>query len=237
MEHAEGVFSNKGWRSAIPATDLAVYEAAGYGRRLEPGRHPALIVVDVTYGFVGRERAPILESIRTYPNSCGAAGWDAVGPIARVIAATRQKGAPIYFTAGLDEQFAPHAGRWRDKHPRTLDQPGDAHQLLPDLGISDSDVLIRKTKPSAFHGTPLIGSLIDSGVDTLIVTGCTTSGCIRATVVDAFSYGLRTIVVEDGVFDRGQLPHAVNLFDMEQKYATVMPSEDVISYLREVGNA
>jgi maleamate amidohydrolase len=211
-----------------------VYAAAGYGRRAAPGRRPALIVIDVTYGFVGRARLPVLESIRTYPNSCGEAGWDAVPRIARVIAAARTAGAPIYVTAGVDDQAAEHAGRWRDKHPRTLEQPEDAQQLVPDLGITDRDILVKKTKPSAFHGTPLVGSLIDRGVDTLLVTGCTTSGCVRATVIDAFSYGFRTVVVEDGVFDRGELSHDVNLFDMDQKYANVLPSAEVVAYLDEM---
>ncbi len=222
------------WRDVIPPTDRAVYDAAGYGGHLAPGGRPALIVIDVTYGFVGRERAPILRSIETYPNSCGEMGWDAVAPISRVIAAARRARAPVYFTAGVDEQFAQHAGRWREKHPRTLLQPDDAHEVVAQLGLADGDVLIRKTKPSAFHGTPLVSSLIDHGIDTLVVTGCTTSGCVRATVVDAFSLGFRAVVVEDGVFDRGQMSHAVNLFDMDQKYANVMRSREVILYLEGI---
>lgn len=219
------------WREVTPSDDRAVYEAAGYGRRDEPGSHPALIIIDVTYGFVGRVREPILESIATYPNSCGEAGWDAIGPIAEVLDAARRAGAPVYHTAGLAEQFVDHAGRWREKHPRTLAQPGDAHEVVPELRAVSGEVMIRKTKPSAFYGTPLVASLIDRGIDTLIVSGCTTSGCVRATVVDSFSYGFHTVIIEDGVFDRGQLTHAVNLFDMDQKYANVTPSGEVVRYL------
>lgn len=219
------------WRDITPPADLAVYEAAGYGRRDTPGRRPALLVIDVTYGFIGRHPAPILESIASYPNSCGRAGWDAIGPIACVLEATRRTGAPVYFTGGVTEHVAVHAGRWREKHPKTLEQPSDAHQIVVELRPAESDVIVRKTKPSAFHGTPLVGSLIDAGVDTLIVAGCTTSGCVRATVVDSFSYGFHTIVVEDGVFDRGQLAHAANLFDMDQKYANVLSAEAVVAYL------
>lgn len=211
-----------------------MYEAAGYGRRDTPGQRPALIVIDVTYGFVGRTRLPILESIATYPNSCGEAGWDAVGPIESVLAAARRAAAPVYFTGGFTEQFARHAGRWREKHPRALAQPNDAHEIVAELRPAEDDIVIRKTKPSAFHGTPLVGALIDAGVDTLIVAGCTTSGCVRATVVDAFSYGFHTIVAEEGVFDRGRLTHAVNLFDMDQKYANVMSAEAVVAYLAKL---
>lgn len=222
------------WREIIPAEDLAVYEAAGYGRRSEPGTRPAVLVIDVTYGFVGREPKPLLESIAEYPNSCGQAGWDAVGPIAGVLAAGRGQGAPVYYTAGVTEHAVDHAGMWREKHPKTLEQPADAHQIVAELAPVAGDVLIRKTKPSAFFGTPLVASLIDKGVDTVIVTGCTTSGCVRATTIDAFSFGFATIVVEDGVFDRGRMSHAVNLFDMDQKYANVVGSGQVISYLGDL---
>lgn len=164
-----------GWRDAIPPLDRAVYEASGHGRRDLPGRRPALVIIDVAYGFVGRVRAPILESIKTYPNSCGAAGWDAIGPIAAVLSAARGAGAPVYFTGGLTvpEEFAEHRGRWREKHP--VQQPIDAQEIVAELAGVDGDIVIRKTKPSVFHGTPFVGSLIDHGVDTLIVAGCTTS--------------------------------------------------------------
>ncbi len=218
------------WRGVATARDRAVYAAAGYGRRDTPGDRPALIVIDVTYGFVGRPRLPILESIRTYPNSCGEAGWDAVPRVAEVLAAARRLGAPVFFTGGLTDQFVQHVGRWREKHPRTLTQPADAHEVVAELRPHEDEVIVRKTKPSAFHGTPLVDALVDARRDTLVVTGCTTSGCVRATVVDAFSYGFHTIVVEDGVFDRGEVAHAANLFDMDQKYANVMPSAAVVEY-------
>lgn len=219
------------WRDVIPARDRAVYEAGGYGRRDALGTRPALIVIDVTYGFTGRRREPILDSIRSYPNSCGEAGWDAIAPIGRVLAAARRAQAPVYFTGGLTEQRSEHVGRWREKHPRTLEQPADAEEIVAELAPSRDETVVRKTKPSAFHGTPLVSSLVDRRVDTLVVTGCTTSGCVRATVIDSFSYGFHTAVVEDGVFDRGELSHAVNLFDMDQKYANVMPSDAVVAYL------
>jgi maleamate amidohydrolase len=219
------------WERVIPPEDLAVYSAAGYGARTQPGSHPALIVIDVTWGFIGREPLPILESIKRYPNSCGERGWATLGPIKSVTSKFREKGLPIFYTAGMSEDRAEHAGRWRDKHPRTLEQPGDAYDVVDDILSESEGILVRKAKPSAFFGTPLIASLIDHGIDTLIVTGCTTSGCVRASVVDAFSFGLRVIVVEDGVFDRGEMTHAVNLFDMDQKYANVQTCEEVLRYV------
>jgi maleamate amidohydrolase len=219
------------WEKVIPAEDLAVYSAAGYGARSQPGSHPALIVIDLTWGFIGREPLPVLESVQSYPNSCGERGWAALEAINAVASKCREKALPIFYTAGMSEDREEHAGRWRDKHPRTLEQPVDAYDLVDEELLGAEGILVRKAKPSAFFGTPLIASLIDHRVDTLIVTGCTTSGCVRASVVDAFSYGLNIIVVEDGVFDRGEVSHVVNLFDMDQKYANVQTSEDVLRYL------
>lgn len=218
------------WRDVVPPEDRAVYEAAGYGRRGALGAHPALLVIDATYGFIGREPLPVLESITRYPNSCGQAGWDALPHITRVLEVARLRQVPTYYTAGVTD-FAQHAGRWREKHPKTLEQPSDAQEIPEPIAPREGDIVIPKTKPSPFFGTPLLASLIDRRVDTVLITGCTTSGCVRAAVVDAFSNGFTTAVVEDGVFDRAPFNHAVNLFDMDQKYANVISSDEAIAYL------
>jgi maleamate amidohydrolase len=222
------------WRDVIPPDDLAIYDAAGYGRPGRRGTSPALLVIDVTYGFIGREPLPILDSIARYPNSCGERGWQAMERIALLLDRARAASVPIYYTAGVTDHVVHHAGRWREKHPRTLEQPDDAQVIPEPIAPREGDVVIRKTKPSVFHGTPLLSSLVDRRVDTVVVTGCTTSGCVRATVVDAFSNGFATIVVEDAVFDRGELSHAVNLFDMDQKYADVVSSPDALAYLSSI---
>jgi isochorismate hydrolase len=201
------------------------------------GANPAILVIDVTYGFIGSEPLPILESIARYPNSCGQRGWDAMEQIARLLEAGRVTSLPVYYTAGMTDHVMRHAGRWREKHPRTLDQPEDAQAIPERIAPQEGDVVIHKTKPSVFYGTPLLSSLVDQRVDTVIVTGCTTSGCVRATVVDAFSNGLAPLVVEDGVFDRGELSHAVNLFDMDQKYADVITTDEALAYLASVSTA
>lgn len=220
------------WRDVVGPRDRAVYEAAGYGRPVTPGRRPMLLVVDVTYAFVGRERAPILESIERYPNSCGEAGWDAVAVIERLLPPFRALGRPIVYSAGFAQLGVRGVGLWAEKHPRASASPPDGNEIPPSIAPRDgADVLLSKTKPSLFHGTPLLELLIRAGADTLVVTGGTTSGCVRATVLDAFSYNFPVIVVEDGVFDRGELSHAVNLFDMDQKYANVRSSADVLAWL------
>jgi nicotinamidase-related amidase len=220
------------WREVIGERDRAIYEAAGYGRRVKPGARPMLLVVDVTHGFTGREGLPILDAIAEYPNACGPAAWHAVHAIERLLPAVRALGRPVVYSAGFAQLGVRGVGLWADKHPRASHAPADQHEIPTSIAPRDGlDVLLPKTKPSLFHGTPLLELLLQGRADTLIVTGGTTSGCIRATVVDAFSYNYPVIVVEDGVFDRGELSHAVNLFDMDQKYANVMSSEAVLGYL------
>jgi nicotinamidase-related amidase len=226
------------WRSVIGERDREVYAAAGYGGRLPRGRRPALLVIDTTYGFVGREPLPILESIRDYPNSCGEAGWRAVSVIAELLAVVRSLGWPVVYSAGFTQLGIRGVGRWADKHPRSVTtSPPDSNTVVAEIAPLADEPILPKTKPSLFHGTPLLDLLVADGIDTLIVTGGTTSGCVRATVVDAFSHNLAVLVAEDGVFDRGELSHAINLFDMDQKYADVLPAADVVAWLRTVGSA
>ena len=215
------------WRDLIGARDREVLEAAGYGHAVGLGETPALLVVDVTYGFVGREPLPVLESIRTYPSSAGEAGWEAIEVIERLLAAARGAGVPVLYSAGTGEP-----GRWTDKRPSHVRQPPDAYEIVERIAPQPGETVIRKDKPSSFFGSPLAERLVELGVDSLIVCGGTTSGCVRATVVDAFSHDLRVTVVEDAVFDRVELSHAAALLDMEQKYADVRPSDEVIAELK-----
>jgi maleamate amidohydrolase len=225
-----------GWRSVMGEHDRAVYAAAGYGGRLPLGRRPAFLVIDTTYGFVGREPLPILASIRSHPNSCGDAGWRAVAAIADVLAAVRPLGWPVIYSAGFTELGIRGQGRWASKHPRsTIEIPADANTVVAEIAPRPGDLVIPKTKPSLFHGTPLVDILLAAAIDTLFVMGGTTSGCVRATVVDAFSHNFAVLVVEEAVFDRGELSHAVNLFDMDQKYADVVPAATVLDWLAAVG--
>jgi maleamate amidohydrolase len=214
------------WRDLVGAHDREVLEAAGYGHEVGLGERPALLVVDVTYGFVGRTPLPVLEAIQTYPSAVGKPGWEAVEAIEWLLAAARKAGVPILYSAGTGDP-----GRWADKRPSHLRQPADAYQIVDRLAPRPGEAVIRKAKPSAFFGSGLAERLKQLGVDSVIVCGGTTSGCVRATVVDAFSHDLRVAVVEDAVFDRVQLSHAAALFDMEHKYADVLASDAVIAWL------
>jgi nicotinamidase-related amidase len=219
------------WRDAIPAAEWATYEAAGFGRAAGLAQRPAILVIDVQYRTVGDEPAPLAESIeRWYRTSCGQAGWDAVGRIAPLLEAARAKRVPVVYP-----HVAPKgkldAGRTGTKIPSLMEVPDRGYSFVDEVAPRDGDLLIPKRHPSAFFGTALVSHLIDLGVDSVILTGCTTSGCVRSTAVDAFAYNFHCAVVEDAVYDRSPTSHDVNLFDLHAKYADVMPSGDVARYL------
>jgi len=220
------------WRERIPAAEWEVYEAAGFGRPAGLGRRPALLVIDVQYRTVGDTPAPLLESIATqYRTSCGEAGWRAVEAIAPLVELARARGVPIVYPH-VAPKGALDAGRTGTKIPSLMEVPDRGYQFVEAVAPREGDLLIPKRHPSAFFGTALVSHLIDLGVDSVILTGCTTSGCIRASAVDAFAYNFHCAVVEEGVYDRSPLSHDVNLFDLHAKYADVMSAGAVGEYLR-----
>jgi maleamate amidohydrolase len=212
------------WRDLVGTDDRKILQAAGYGHGVGLGQTPALLVVDVTYGFLGQAPLPVLDAIQTYPGAVGEAGWKAVDVIEVLLAAARAADVPVLYSAGTG---AP--GRWLDKRPVHARQPADAYEIVDRIAPRPGERVIRKGKPSAFFCSPLAQHLTELGVDSLIVCGGTTSGCVRATVVDAFSHDYRVAVVEDAVFDRVELSHAAALLDMEHKYADVRPAATVIT--------
>jgi len=226
------------WNAFLTERDKQVFAASGYGARGGFGKRPALLVIDVNYGFVGDRPEPILESVKRWMNSCGEEGWAAVGVIARLIASCRARGVPVIYTSGLRRQDAWDQGAWAYKNSRVnrdyLGQPASqlrSNIIVPEIAPGPQDLVIGKQKPSAFHGTPLLDYLVHLGCDSLLVTGTTTSGCVRASVVDAFSYNYRVAVVHDGCADRSQASHAINLCDMNAKYADVVDAAETIAYL------
>ena len=125
-------------------------------------------------------------------------------------------------------------GRLSDKVPAIMGVAGRGYDFVTEVAPREGDILLPKKHPSAFFGTPLASYLINLGADTLVVTGCTTSGCVRGTVVDGFAYNFRIAVPQDAVYDRSATSHAVNLFDMASKYADVMPTADLAARLSEL---
>ncbi len=222
------------WDEYLTERDRAVYATAGYGARRPLGSRPAVVVIDVNYDFVGHERAPVLESAKTWRNSCGEEGWDGVAAIATLLEAARDHSLPIFYSTS-EEPRPDGLGRGMWRSSRVGEQAGVpgfvGSDVVAEIAPQERDVLLRKSKPSAFFGTGLLSLLLELGVEDLLVVGTTTSGCVRATVVDAFSHNFNVVVVEEGCFDRGQASHALNLFDMDAKYADVLPLQEVLEHL------
>jgi maleamate amidohydrolase len=226
--------TNNSWELFIPPSDLEIYEAAGYGARSPWGKRPAVLVVDVNYNFVGDKREPILDSIRKFRNSCGEAGWDAVDAISTLLDASRRAGLPTFYTTQHANASTQQVGGWAKKNSRVEDDADHASfgvQIPTEIAPVEGELVIAKDKASAFFGTSLVSYLTFHSIDTVLVVGGTTSGCVRATVIDAFSYNYSVVVVEEGCFDRAAISQAVNLFEINAKYADVAPLEDVLTYV------
>ena len=226
------------WDDFITERDRQVFEAAGYGRDIGFGSRPTLFVIDVHYNFVGDEPEPILESVKKYRTSCGAEGWDCVHRIKHLLELAREKNVPVFYTVSERRPDLLDSGIQVRKSYRGQEKSGvagtRATQIVEEVAPRPQDMLISKRKPSAFFGTPLMSHLNFLDVDTVIITGCTTSGCVRATAVDAYAYNFHTVVVEDCVFDRFQSSHAINLWDLNAKYADVVSMEEVKAYLEDL---
>ncbi|OWT54841.1 isochorismatase family protein [Candidimonas nitroreducens] len=222
------------WQGVVTEEELAIYGAAGFGKRFQGQIRPALLVIDVQYRSVGHERLPIMESIRReYPTSCGEYGWRAVPHIARLIDAFRLRKLPVIFPHVAYKEH--HDGqRFADKAPAIMGIPQRGYEMVQECAPRPGDILLPKHHASAFFGTPLVSYLTTQDANCVVISGTTTSGCVRATAVDASSYGYHVVVPHDAVFDRSQTSHAVNLFDMNSKYADVMSTEEVLSLLAPV---
>ncbi|MWV38483.1 isochorismatase family protein [Natrialba sp. INN-245] len=213
----------------VPEDDKEVLlEKAGYAGSVGFGETPAVLIVDMTNAFVEDD----------YPNGYAETGKPAVEAISRLMDDARKHGIRGYYAKAKTEGSPVELGRWTEStglgeddqgHEPTDDNPDE---LADGIEPGPQDVVIdEKYKPSMFFGTQLESMLSYDGVDTLIVTGMTTSGCVRATVVDAFSYNYRIIVPEECVADRSQISHETTLFDIDMKYGDVRPLDDVLEQL------
>lgn len=223
----------KPWDGIISEEEQRAYAAAGFGRPSGIGSRPALVIIDVQNRTVGTKRLPFWEAVKEFPTSCGEVAWDAVENIAKILSLFREKNWPVLYPYVSPKQTFDH-GRLSDKVPAIMNVAQNGYDFFPTIAPRDNDTLLPKKHPSAFFGTPLASYLINTETDTLVVTGCSTSGCVRGSVMDAFAYNFRVLVPSDAVYDRSKVSHAVNLFDMASKYADVASTEECIATLRKV---
>jgi len=228
------------WDRYVSKRDQEVCAAAGYDTRAGFGKRPALLIIDVNYHFCGDKPEPILKSIERWPNSCGEDAWTSIKHIQQLISAARAKRLPIIYTTAAFRDDAWNAGSWAWKSSRVNDSAAgppqrsnlDGNEIVAEIAPAAQDLVVIKIKPSAFHGTPLTSYLHLLEVDSLFVCGTTTSGCVRASVVDAFSENYRVTIAEEGCFDRFVISHAVNLMDMNAKYADVVSTAEIVAHCK-----
>ena len=224
------------WDDVLTDTDRAVFEEAGWGKRAGYGERPAIMVIDVNYNFCGDRAEPILESIKKWRYACGPEAWDrAIPAIRAILDVARRKRLPVIYTTNPRRADGFDLGVWTLKSTRSEDEVDvmghKGNEIVAEIAPEPGDLLIEKRKPSAFFGTPLVSHLNMMGADSLIIVGTTTSGCVRASAVDALSYDFRVTIPHEAVFDRGEVSHKIALFDLHMKYVDVTDLEDVLEYL------
>jgi maleamate amidohydrolase len=205
-------------------TARAVYAKAGLGQAVTLGEHPAVLVIDFSCGFtdpgcpLGSDLTPQVEATR------------------RLLDSARERRLPVVFTTIAFEPSLKDGGLWMQKVPAlgVLQLGGAWAAIDPRLDPRDDETVIVKKGASGFFGTNLASVLVTQGVDTVILCGATTSGCVRATAIDLLQYGWPTIVPRECVGDRAQAPHDANLFDIQAKYADVVSVDDALGYLEGV---
>ena len=217
------------WEDVIDDEIRAI--AGNYAARRGLRDRPALVCVDNYNAVFGDKPEPVLEAMKRFPSSCGLAAWNAVEPTQKLMAAARAAGIPVIHTHGMAELPAILEKAQTTKRTTTgHDRAWDMAHFAP-LAPLPGEIVIQKLRATAFYGTPITAYLTELGVNTLIYCGNSTSGCVRASVVDGYNAGYATAVVEECVFDRNWLSHKVNLFDLNSKYADVMFLDEVLQYL------
>lgn len=209
------------WADIVPANELDTYRKAAFGRKIGMGRRPALLNVDTTNMFVD-PRYPL----------CGEEDPALIAALVRLTGTFRRLDLPIYYSRRDDRAHPVRRGIWNLKLGTSgefqyTDDPG-ADDWPADYSPHERDVVVLKNKPSPFFETPLESWLRYDEVDTIVLAGVSTSGCVRAACVDAFSHNFRVVVVEEACGDRSATAHRLNLFDMDMKYADVEPLADVV---------
>ena len=217
-------FEDHCWKDVIDPDTLQIYQA--YHRRIYVGDNPAVLAIDLyNKAYLGGSR-PVKEVDREFSGSCGEHAWKAMPPTQRLFAAARRAGVPvIYSTRHVD------TGGVQSTNRNIKELGSDIYDIKAELAPAPGELVIYKERASAFFGTPLIAHLQMMKIDSLIICGESTSGCVRASTVDAYSYGFHNVVVEECTYDRSLLSHKVNLFDLHHKYADVMHVDEVIAHL------
>jgi maleamate amidohydrolase len=211
-------FEDHCWQDVVPPDVLELYKH--YHRDLYVGEAPALIAIDLYESAYRGGARPVMEVAKTYPSS----------PTQRLFAAARAAGLPIFYSTGETRDDAKPAAV-RATNRRMAGAESDDYEIKAEFKPQPGDTIIRKMRASAFFGTPLIAHLTQLGIKSVVMLGESTSGCLRASAVDAYSHGFHVTLAEECCYDRSMISHKINLFDLHHKYADVMKTDDIVAHL------
>lgn len=212
---------------AVSESEEEFFKSRGFGLRMGFGERPALIVIDLVKAFTD-ETKPL-----------GANLDSQIAAVTQLLGIAHERKIPtIFSTVRYDDKDLADAGIWtlKQRGSITLRNDTDGSEVDPRLPVGPDDSILLKKYASCFFGTDLVSRLVSRGIDTLIVTGCTTSGCVRATAVDALQNGFRPMIVTEAVGDRSKAAHDQSLFDLNAKYGDVVSLDETLLYLRNVGH-
>jgi nicotinamidase-related amidase len=219
-------FNDHIWKDILTEEMIEIYTP--YQRDTFVGRNPAILAIDLYQNAYLGGKGPAREANRKHAGSCGENAWNAIPHTQRLFAAARAAGVPVvYSTRHADTSGVKSTNRSMKGESEV------GYVIQEEVFPQPGELVIYKERASAFFGTPLIAHLRRLGVDSLIICGQSTSGCVRASTIDAYSYGFHNVLVEECTYDRSMLNHKVNLFDMHNKYADVMHVEEVVAHLEK----
>jgi maleamate amidohydrolase len=217
-------FEDHCWKDMIDPDTMQIYQA--YRRKTYVGDNPAVLAIDLyNKAYLGGDR-PVKEVDVQHSGSCGENAWKALAPTQKLFASARRAGIPVIYTTRHRDTGGVQSTN------RNLGRLGeDIYDIKAELAPQPGELVIYKERASGFFGTPLIAHLQKLRINSLIICGESTSGCVRASTVDAYSYGFHNVLVEECTYDRSMISHKVNLFDLHHKYADVMHIEEVLAHL------
>jgi len=221
-------FEDHCWQDVIPANVLELYRH--YRRDLYVGPRAAVLAIDLyKLAYQGGPR-PVDDVTKEFPSSCGINAWKALEPTRILFAAARAAGLPFFHTT-YETRPEAKPGFVAATNRRATSLDPELYAFQPEVAPQPGEVVLIKQRASAFFGTPLVAHLAQLGIDTIIMCGESTSGCVRASTVDGYSYGYHMVMAEECCFDRSDISHKVNLFDLHHKYADVMKTNEIVRVL------
>jgi|SRR5690625_149014 len=220
------------WEDALTEEDRIVIEKGGYGKKRGLGEKPLLVIVDTQYNYVGADE-PIDKQLDKWPSGGGEKAWKAIKRIQELKKEAKVAGIPVMYTRNVQKKtvnFDSFAMKTDRDNTKYIDGQPET-RIVEEIKPEETDLVLDKSYASAFYGTPLISYLIKMGIDSLIIVGGSSSGCVRATAVDAVTRNFNVAVIEDAVFDRIEISQKAALLDLWMKYCDVLSSAEILEYM------